>query len=409
MSTIVYISGNEKKMRKDMGALHDLLGKPRPEQESRGYVFTAAEIASQPDVWRKTINVIDDARREIAKLVGGTERILLTGAGTSYYAAMAIAPLLRGSYRVAEAIPSTEILMDPETAFPREEFVLVSLARSGNSPEGNAVFELAEKLRPGLVKQLVITSNRAGELARLADNGARRSFKLLLPEESNDRGLAMTSSYSSLTISGYSLAFLTDFDRYRGIVEDLAVAATRLLGDGSCIAEQIACDQFGRAFFLGSRPYLGGVYEAHLKVQEMSGGTVVSKAEDTLGFRHGPMAAVNAESLVVLAVSSDRCRMLYEADLLSEIREKRIGKKMVIVADRSSLLAGMAESADAVFDYGPARDVPDTLRAPLVAIPGQLLGLFVSLAAGLRPDNPSPSGIISRVVQGVRIHPREGC
>jgi tagatose-6-phosphate ketose/aldose isomerase len=56
-------------------------------------------------------------------------------------------------------------------------------------------------------------------------------------------------------------------------------------------------------------------------------------------------------------------------------------------------------------DYGPATGVTDEVRAPLLAVVGQLLGLFFSLSTGLHPDTPSPSGIISRVVQGVRIHP----
>jgi tagatose-6-phosphate ketose/aldose isomerase len=47
---------------------------------------------------------------------------------------------------------------------------------------------------------------------------------------------------------------------------------------------------------------------------------------------------------------------------------------------------------------------PDALRPPLDVIFGQLLGLFCSLEAGLKPDTPSPSGAISRVVSHVKIH-----
>jgi tagatose-6-phosphate ketose/aldose isomerase len=37
-------------------------------------------------------------------------------------------------------------------------------------------------------------------------------------------------------------------------------------------------------------------------------------------------------------------------------------------------------------------------------ITAQILGVYRSLALGLRPDDPSPSGAISRVVRGVTIH-----
>jgi tagatose-6-phosphate ketose/aldose isomerase len=161
-------------------------------------------------------------------------------------------------------------------------------------------------------------------------------------------------------------------------------------------------------FFLGTRPFLGGAMEAHLKVQELSGGTVVAAAEDTLGFRHGFMAAVDADSLIALFLSRDPHRRRYELDLLKELHDKRLGRKSIVVCDGREGL-GQAPSDGPprreVIDYGPAPGVTDEVRAPLLAVTGQLFGLFFSLRAGLHPDNPSPSGIIARIVQGVRIYP----
>jgi tagatose-6-phosphate ketose/aldose isomerase len=385
-------------------ALQVLLESPRKEQEERGFFHTAREIASQPDVWLSTAErVLADIPR-LASFCAGTERLLLTGAGSSYYAALSAVPLLRSAFRVVEAIPSTEILMDPESCFPRESFTLVSLARSGNSPEGNAVFSLAGSLRPGKVKHVVITCSSRGELAGLADSAGACAFKILLPDESNDQGLAMTASFSSLTLAAYSLGFLAAQREYRAVVQGLSQAASELLADGSDLAQSLATQGFDRVFFLGSRPYLGGVLEAHLKVQELSGGLVVAKAEDTLGFRHGFMAAVDSESLVVLSLSREARRRLYEVDLLTEIRRKGLGKKIAVIAGSDERSSELENLSDAFFRYGGFPSVTDTVLAPLVAVPGQLLGLFLALKAGLMPDNPSPAGIISRVVQGVQIH-----
>lgn len=140
----------------------------------------------------------------------------------------------------------------------------------------------------------------------------------------------------------------------------------------------------------------------------MSGGKIVAKAEDTLGFRHGFMAAVDPNSLVILALSGDPCRRLYEMDLLREIKQKRIGRKIVVIGGGLDPLTDLVKTglADAFFDYGHVPAVTDEVLAPLVAMTGQMLGLFISLEAGLSPDNPSPNGIINRVVQGVYIHPR---
>jgi tagatose-6-phosphate ketose/aldose isomerase len=316
-------------------------------------------------------------------------------------------PLLRTVFPHVDAIPSTEILMDPESSFPRDAFTLVSFARSGNSPEGNALLSIAERLRPGKARHLVITCNREGELARIAGGLGARALTLLLPEESNDKGLAMTASFTSLTIAGYSLAHLGAPEEYRGIVSGLAEAAARLLARGSDLAQALAREDFSRMFFLGTRPFFGGAMEAQLKVQELSGGRILTKAEDTLGFRHGFMAAVDGESLVVLFLSRDPYRRRYEIDLLEELKAKRLGRKTLVVADRArgpdnQTLAGLADHS---LEYGPISTLADPFLAPLAAMTGQLIGLFCSLRQGLRPDTPSPSGVINRVVQGVRIHP----
>ena len=48
--------------------------------------------------------------------------------------------------------------------------------------------------------------------------------------------------------------------------------------------------------------------------------------------------------------------------------------------------------------------VADYYRPPLDVFIGQLFGLFASIELGLKPDAPSPSGAISRVVSKVNIY-----
>ena len=393
-------------MRSEGNALRDLLEKPKQERESLGCLHTAAEIASQPDVWRKTRKTVLAAMPALSAFMGGARALLLTGAGSSYFAALSAVPVLKSAFPRVEAIPSTEILMDPESSLPREPFTLVSFARSGDSPEGNETVALCDRLRPGAARHLVITCSREGQLARIAAGLGERAFALLLPEESNDQGLAMTASFTSLALAGYALAFVVAPDAFRDVVAGIAECAETLLAGGSGVFQSLAREDFARVFFLGTRPFLGGVLEAHLKVQELSGGRIVAKAEDTLGFRHGFMAAVDRESLVVLFLSRGAYRRRYEVDLLGEIRAKGLGRKMLVVADAARGPDGepLDSLADGFVEYGAHPSVTDPFLAPLAAVAGQLLGLFCSLRLGLRPDNPSPSGIINRVVQGVRIH-----
>lgn len=39
---------------------------------------------------------------------------------------------------------------------------------------------------------------------------------------------------------------------------------------------------------------------------------------------------------------------------------------------------------------------------------GQILALYKSIALGITPDNPCPSGSVNRIVQGVTVHPYKG-
>ena len=77
--------------------------------------------------------------------------------------------------------------------------VLVSFARSGNSPESVATVDLAKALVDELY-QVTITCAADGKLA-LQAHGDDRNLLLLQPAASNDAGFAMTSSFTSMMLT----------------------------------------------------------------------------------------------------------------------------------------------------------------------------------------------------------------
>jgi tagatose-6-phosphate ketose/aldose isomerase len=154
---------------------------------------------------------------------------------------------------------------------------------------------------------------------------------------------------------------------------------------------------------LSSSPSLGWAREAGLKTLEMTDGHFPVITETYLGLRHGPMSFVESDTLVLCLMSGDPVRRLYEADLIHELRTKKIG-----------YLIGIADPADSegLFDEVIPAIAPrenDALRTPYEIMGPQLLGYYLSLRIGLNPDNPSPAGVINRVVQGVRIHAAVPC
>ncbi len=393
-------------MNSTQASLSGLLGRDAAEQSRLGYAHTANEIAQQPELWLETRDIMIAAIPKLKELCASARRMVLTGAGTSYYVALSVLPAIKSKFSGAEAVSTTDIVMDPETCFPDEPFVLISFARSGNSPETMAVVDLAEQIRPGLATHIAVTCNKSGRLASGMGNLGKRGFTVLLPERSNDKGLAMTSSYSCMTVAGFAFSCLDHPQAYREIAAGLSAMAGSVLDPMSDAAKKIAAEAYERMFFIVSRPGFGGAMEAHLKVQELSAGKTVVKADDTLGLRHGFLVSIDSHSLVVLFLSRDPYRRRFELDLLKEFRDKKLGRQIVVVCEKEGA-SEVRSPTVRTFEYDADPAVADHYKSPIIALFGQLIGMHNSIRLGLHPDNPSPSGVINRVVQGVTIYPFE--
>jgi len=288
----------------------------------------------------------------------------------------------------AAAIPTTDLLIDPERYLGDVDAV-ISLARSGNSPESAAVVERVRALRPNIL-QLAITCNQETSLVRSGLNGL-----IVLDPRTNDRSLVMTGSFSNLVLAGLSLAQ----PQIAAHTADLATERAKSLLpviDKEC--HRIAARVRDRIVVLSSSPLLGWAREAGLKILEMTGGHFPVVTETYLGLRHGPMSFLREDTLVLCLLSSDPVRRLYEIDLIQELRTKRLGYSVGIAAtvDHGCLFDNVIPAV--------LPDAPDDMRTPFEVLIPQLLGYHLSRGIGLNPDNPSPDGVITRVVQGVTIH-----
>ncbi|GIG36243.1 SIS domain-containing protein [Cellulomonas pakistanensis] len=373
-----------------------------------GSAHTAREIAQQPAVWRKVADVISSARAEIdakiAPLLAREDlRIVFTGAGTSAYVGDTIAPAL-GELRglVADAVPTTDIVSNPRAAFVGDRpTLLVSFARSGNSPESVAATELADRFLTE-VHHLIITCNAEGGLA-VAHADRERSTVLLLPPETNDQSFAMTSSFSSMLLSGWLITSGADDAEVRATCAQVAAAGEALLAERVGEIEKLAFNAPGRIVYLGSGPLAGAANEAGLKILELTAGKVVPWSDSSLGFRHGPKAVLDPTTLAVVLVSGDPYTRRYDLDIARELAAAvPDGRLLVLSADPVELAGVVSWSFP---ELAGAGDVATALVAVLVA---QIVALFSSVGVGCTPDNPFPGGSVNRVVQGVVIHPLEG-
>lgn len=441
------------------GALDELVALGKSEKESLGIVHTPQEIRRQPGLWLDTAQRVvaraADLRRLLAPIVpdgvsghgsrpdarpdaspagsgtpgadvvaGAAARagagagdgrdpaprgaIVMAGAGTSDYIGRSLEQFLRrrlGTF--VDSRPTTDIVTNPlGVLVPDVPHVIVLFSRSGESPESIGAFDVATKVVRD-ARFIVITCNPDGDLARLARRHPDRVLGIELDPRTNDKGLAMTSSATSMMIAGQFLGCIDAPKEFVLCVSHMASAAERLLGDLSSRFRAIAAEPFERAVVLGTGPLHGAATEAALKLQELTDGLIITKAETYLGLRHGPEAVIDDHTLVAFFLSSGVSRQRYELDLVRELASKGLGLRRVAVTARAPLGLGGLVDECIEFDPDGRAQIPDDLRPPVDVVAGQMLGLFKALDLGISPDEPSARGAINRVVQGVTIYPAD--
>lgn len=382
------------------------LGKTKEELEEKGGLYTAKEIFNQPCLWKSTFNSVKAHKEKLGHFLNNLLKkedldIILSGAGTSSFIGNILqGPFHKNTNRRTRSIPSTELVTHPESFFQNiSPTLLISFARSGNSPESIAAIDLANELCPEIY-HLIITCNPDGNLAKRFING--ESLIYLLPIEAADLGLAMTGSFTSMLLTGLLLSQLNHLSSLEKQMTLLVQYGENLLRNYTKQLEEIAKIDFKRAVFLGSGPLLGTAQESQLKLQELTDGKVICKYDSFLSFRHGPKAVVDSTTLIVYLFSNVDYVNLYEQDLVKTI--KMAQKDMYTIA------IGEANDLHIEFDLkillssGHERLSEEFLTICSV-LPAQILGFFKSLDLGLSPDSPSVSGTITRVVQGVVIYP----
>lgn len=396
-----------------VNSLRELTLLPKEELRDRGIEYTPREIESQPKLWTKNFKILKEREGEIRSFVKSqiiskkSPKVILSGAGTSAFIGLSVQNLLRSRWSIdVDARPTTDIVTNWNSIFlKRANYTLVSLARSGNSPESIGAFILANRFCEE-INHIIITCNKDGKLAKQKEENDNILLLLLSPE-TNDKGLAMTSSFTTMVMATQFLAYLENLKRYQRIIEDLSEATEELFESYSGLVKNISELNFDRGIFLGSGALYGCAVESQLKLEEMTGGRIICKADSFMGVRHGPEIAINDKTIVIYFLSTDPLVRRYELDLMKSVHDKKLGMKKIVVCDKSN--DEIETYVDHVIEFNRNKkfDIPDLCRPIMDVTIGQMLGLFKSQALGLKPDNPSEGEVITRVVKGVTIYDNE--
>ncbi len=372
-----------------------------------GAEITTREIYQQPDVWREAFEFYQTKREEIAAFLQEIAdkhdyiKVILTGAGTSAYVGDTLLPYFKEVYDERKwnfnAIATTDIVANPATYLKKDvATVLVSFARSGNSPESVATVDLAKSLVDELY-QVTITCATDGTLA-LQAHGDDRNLLLLQPAVSNDAGFAMTSSFTSMMLTALLVFDPTEFAVKSERFEVVSSLARKVLDKAEDVKELVDLD-FNRVIYLGAGPFFGLAHEAQLKILELTAGQVATMYESPVGFRHGPKSLINDNTVVLVFGTTTDYTRKYDLDLVREVAGDQIARRVVLLSDQAFGLENVKEVA-----LGCGGVLNDIYRVFPYIVYAQLFALLISLKVENKPDTPSPTGTVNRVVQGVIIH-----
>lgn len=386
-----------------------LLGVEISRLEDCSGLNTAKEIIQQPDTWRESIKNLIKNKIEIKSFIDSflskkEFRIILTGAGTSAFAGEVCEPYLTSLLnKRVEAIATTDLVASPKSYFIKDiPTLLVSFARSGNSPESVHAVNLATQLVDDLY-QVVITCNENGKLAKNTVND-EKSLLLLMPPQTNDLGFAMTSSFTTMVLNAMAVFNINNIENFSSDVDKLSNSVNDFIENNIEKVTSLSNEDFERIVYLGSSTSKGIARESALKVLELTAGKVNASYDTPLGFRHGPKSVVDDETVSVIYISNDEYTRKYDLDLAKEMLAHKKNDKVVIVGD--NIEEDILNKADYVFNVENINyNVENKVLLPLQQIIfGQMLSFLKSVNLGITPDNPCPTGEVNRVVQGVILH-----
>ena len=370
---------------------------------------TAREIVQQPSTWIKTFNLIKADQTHIETFLDhigpiGSFDVIFMGAGTSEYIGNTLVPLINPLTGFsARSVPSTDMIIAPRDFInPVRKTLFVSFARSGKSPESVGSVNAVEAVCTQAY-HLFITCNKEGELAKRATT-MKNVHLILLPDETNDLGFAMTSSFSNMLLAAVLVFNLKNLDLYENELPAFCEGAKDKIDTNTKILKElIESFDFERIVYLGSLAMKGIAQESVLKVNELTAGKIATQFDTFLGFRHGPKSFINPRTLIVAYLSDDEFIRRYELDLIKELQRQRKGNKIIVVYHKPTEPLG-----DVMMDVGYQKDQPMIYVGLKMLMVAHCLAFLKSYSFGITTDNPCPTGEVNRVVTGVTIYPIEG-
>jgi glutamine---fructose-6-phosphate transaminase (isomerizing) len=328
------------------------------------------DITTQAAAWKAALAAVEFRTEDFKTFFADEpDELLFTACGSPYYLGLANATLWRERFGLhATVVPSSEIMLFPETILPRAgRPVLLTASRSGETTETVRAVEAFAGRFPG--RTMLIGCRPDSKLPQLAD------LAIVIPEGDEDV-IPQTRSFGSMYLAAQYLAALLAGDTdLAGDLRRLPDLLQDLLDRWEPVVQRVAEADWNSAVFLGGGPLYGIAIEATLKLTEMSLSSAVPY--HTLEVRHGPRSTIDERTLVVSLGS--RRGASHERQVLSELAEET-PHMLAFIPDDGWDLGG--NTTQIALDHWVHEHALGLLYLPLL----QLLAYHRALHNGVNPD-----------------------
>lgn len=322
---------------------------------------------AQPAALQNLIDTGWDAAAQSADLIANSKRIIITGVGTSYHAALAGGWLLRAAGRDARAIISADLTLYPDSFAIRPTDAVIVMAHSGIKTVTAQAMRVAIEAGATVISVGSLTAEHPGS-------------QLILRTVEREKSAAFTASHTAaMTVLAQIATELGDRDRSPATAdfrEALTALPDQVAGvlDRQAEIEPIAAEAVHRRVYAaGAGPNEVTALELVIKCREAALGDVDALALEQ--FLHGPIVSTSPEDLGVL-INIGHIAATRTAEIATML--SRLGTRLWIVGNPVDDLPAATTFA--------LPQIPEILSPILATVPMQILAYQMAARKGVHPD-----------------------
>ena len=329
--------------------------------------FTLKEIHDQTNSILESGMTSKNQFEEFHETLKNSERIYITGSGTSYNAGLVakyLFPKIIG--KGIEPIMSSEMQSFKDCI--NSKSTLVAISQSGESAD---VLNSVDHAKKRGANVLAIVNTTTSTLAKISDSfvGLNCGYEV---------GVAATKSFTSQLVILYRILemFQPSLKITKGL-EFLSEKISMMLDNKETILKiSQKLRDVEHLYVLGRGVHYPIAKEGALKIKELS--YIHAEGVATGELKHGPLALMDKSTFVIL-INPDDDTSSY-ADNISNASE---------IKSRGAKIIGISNKNDPIYDYWISLpDVPKIFYSLIETIPFQLMAYYLAIERGNDPDYP---------------------